>query len=169
MYKLHRVGAARSKRLHRPESAERSKVTKTANIRLLWVSITNLAVLGLVLAGIEQQHDLRTLLAAPGRAPGLWQTLAGDRWNLVTIAVLLTGVLFEALRIRLAWLPNVGFYLCSLVAGTWGVVMAGNSFPREHTEAAVVFYLLPLGIILVVNSYLYWPRRRAAENPVAHP
>ena len=35
-------------------------------------------------------------------------------------------------------------------------MMAGDDFPREHIDAAIVFYLFPMGIILVVNSYLDW-------------
>ena len=144
-------------------------MSRAVNFRLLWVSTTNLAVLGGVLAGVRQQHSLRTLLAEPGRAASLWQTITGDPWNLITIVVLLAGVLFESMKIRLAWLPNVGFYLCSFVAGSWGVVMAGGEFPREHTEAAIVFYLLPMGIILVVNSYLYWTRRGKASVISSNP
>ena len=92
-------------------------MNKAMNFRLLWVSTTNLAALVALLAWVRQEHGLRTLLAEPGRSTSILQTLVWDPWNLITIAVLLAGILFESLKIRLGWLPNVGFYLCSFVVG----------------------------------------------------
>ena len=100
-----------------------------------------------------------------------WKELSADRWAVVVLLILLTGILAEVRRTVLAPIVNLGFYVVY-----FGLILfeqAKAAFQRTPQDVTLGFvlivFVIPLLVIIAVDLALYIPalRRPSAHRAVA--
>ncbi|MGA3292823.1 MAG: hypothetical protein ABSE45_02435 [Candidatus Acidiferrales bacterium] len=143
--------------------------------RLGWILLTNGAICLLLLsAPIRWRHNQLMLYSVMRTTPpafSYWKELSADRWAVVVLLILLTGILAEVRRTVLAPIVNLGFYVVY-----FGLILfeqAKAAFQRSPQDVTLGFvlivFVIPLLVIIAVDLALYIPalRRSSAHRAVA--
>ena len=134
---------------------------------LSWLIFGSAAVATVIFYGVYRDYGLLRLLRQPGSPVDTLHLLRQHWLGIVIIAVLVSGVVLELLRSRLARFINCGFYSVAFLSLCWDIAQHQGEHPEEQF-IVLIFLLIPLGLAAAITIFLYWlSRRRTTPDPAS--
>jgi len=138
--------------------------------RLGWVSLTNGALIVLLLSGPIRAYNGQQLISEGLRTTpppfSYWKELFASPWVPVVVLVLLLGIVAEVRRTVLSPIVNLSPYVVWLIVALWERARVAGEATSQELFLGKVLLILPLAVVIVVDLvfYAFAFRRRQAEG-----